>query len=264
MAVRDAGARRWIDNQQLVQWSDVATPPPLGPDELHVWWLPLQQTAPRLAVLESTLSDVEQSRAARFRRDGLRANYIAGRGWLRILVGAYLDCEPVSVEFILGAYGKPGVQPRAGRRLCFNYSDADDMALYAFAWDREVGADLERLTREVSFQRIATRKFTADEADSLAQLPASQQSEAFLVGWTRKEGYGKARGVGIHYPLNEVELCVDYHRNHLTVADPDYGHWVLHQIYPDHEHTGTVVHVAGAPRLRFLRAGPDFGLGSLA
>jgi len=245
----------WIEQQQVVHWIASAERPQLPANELHVWWLSLQQPTDRYAYLQSLLSEPEQVRAARFKFDRHRIAYTTGRGMLRELLGHYLDTDPAALRFQLGPLGKPALAPIDGRQLCFNYSDAEDRALYAFAWDLEVGADLECLRREVEHHKIIARKFTAAEADALLSLPERQQAPAFLVCWTRKEGYGKARGVGIRYPLDSVELCLDCRQQRLLIPDPEVGQWVMHQIYPTGEFTGTVVHAATDPKIRYFTEG---------
>lgn len=248
--------RNWVEKQQVVSWTAVTQPPVLAPNELHVWWLPLQQPAQRYAHFQSTLSERERQRAARFKFDRHRIAFTTGRGLLRELVGRYLDTDPAGIEFRLGPFGKPALPPRDGRQLCFNYSDAEGYALYVFAWDIEVGADLECLLRRVDYFQDITRKFADSEAEALAALPENEQHDAFLVCWTRKEGYGKALGVGIRYPLDSVELCLDCRQRQLRVPDPEFKHWIIHQIYPSAEFTGTVVHSDGAPDIRFFTEPP--------
>ncbi len=244
----------WTEQEKILHW-EPARPALLPDNELHVWWLPLQQSAARYAELEALLSEREQARAARFKYDRHRIGFTVGRGLLREMLGRYLHTDPASLRFQLGPFGKPSLAPIDGRQLCFNYSDAEDRALYVFAWDLEVGADLECLQREVAHQRIAARRFASSESCALSRIPQEEQREAFLVCWTRKEGYGKARGVGIRYALDSIELCLDCRRSPLQIPDAEVGHWVLHQIYPTEHYTGTIVHAAGTPNLRFFSDG---------
>jgi hypothetical protein len=76
-----------------------------------------------------------------------------------------------------------------------------------------------------------------------AVAPCTVSPDAFLACWTRKEGYGKAVGVGIRYPLDSVELCLDCAEPRFTIADPDEPDrfWQGEQVYPSREFVGTVV-----------------------
>ncbi len=236
--------RSWIDDQRLVRWQRTATVPPLGGDEIHLWWVPLRTSAARVAALANRLNAAESARAGRFRLPRLRDDWVVGRATLRLLLGAYLRQPAAAIRFEYGPVGKPRLaRHHDARRLCFNYSDSGGRALYAFAWDGEVGVDLEYLPREVSFSRIARRKFTGVEAAAILSLPPAQQRDAFLACWTRKEGYGKAVGVGIRYPLDSVELCLDCAEPRFGIADPDEPDrfWQGEQVYPSREFVGTVV-----------------------
>ena len=80
---------------------------PLSTRGVHVWSVALDVPPQRLAALESSLSDPERARAARFhfRRD--RERFSAARGTLREILGAYLGRPPGEVDFAYGPQGKP-------------------------------------------------------------------------------------------------------------------------------------------------------------
>lgn len=237
-------------------WERVGEVPALGGDEVHLWWQDLH--SPRLdGALRpaALLSEREQQRAARFRVDRARREYTAARGVLRALLSRYLDQPPDAVALHYGPLGKPGIPAGAdGPGLGFNYTDAGGFALYAFARDRELGVDLEQLSRRVACRRIIERRFAPREAAALLALPEETRRRRFLACWTRKEGYGKALGVGIHYPLDCRELCEDCDASPLAVTDHINGDaWDIHQLYPDADFVGALVHPRGALQQRCLR-----------
>lgn len=245
-----AGERSWIDDQQLVRWQRTPAAPALEGGALHLWWVSLRTGGDRLQSLQRCLNAAERQRARRFRLPQVRDDWVVGRATLRRLLGAYLGQPAAAIRFEYGPVGKPRLaQHHDGRRLCFNYSDSGGRALYGFAWDGEVGVDLEYLSRDVSFGRIAQRKFTAAEAAAILSLPPARQRDAFLACWTRKEGYGKAVGVGIRYPLDSVELCRDCAEPRFTVDDTDEPGrvWQGEQVYPAPDFVGSVV-CEGVPR----------------
>src|SRR5262249_28060306 len=57
------------------------------PSEAHVWAVSLNAPPATLETLESYLSVSEQERASRFHFPLHRDRFIAGRGWLRALLG---------------------------------------------------------------------------------------------------------------------------------------------------------------------------------
>lgn len=214
--------------------------------------------------MRQVMSVDEQKRADRYRFAEHATAYIIGRSTLRYLLHGYTGRSPDSIRFEYGPVGKPGLAGGIeGKRLSFNYSDAAGHAIYAFAWNEELGVDLEDLNREVRFERIVLRKFTEAEADANLALPEAERRSAFLACWTRKEGYGKAQGWGIHYPLDSVELCVDCVTDHLYLRDGENqgGGWIIRQIYPNDHFVGSLVYpeemgARGGPNIEYLTIEP--------
>ena len=234
-------------------WERPTSWPHLAAGEIHVWWADLDVASPRREQLSGYLSAPERQRAGRLRRAHHHRRYVAGRGLLRELIGGYLDADPAGHRFKLGPLGKPSLSAPGAAELCFNFSDSVNRGLFAFAWERELGVDLECLDREVNHERISARKFTVGEHRALMALPAGSRRDAFLACWTRKEGYGKAKGVGIRYPLNSVSLCEDCVDPHLELAgSPPDGAWRLTQIYPTSRYVGSVVYPRAEVTLRFF------------
>jgi 4'-phosphopantetheinyl transferase len=123
-----------------------------------------------------------------------RARSIASRGILRLLLGRYLDVAPAAVPIVVEPSGRPSLDAAAPRSLGFSVSHTGELALFAFAADRAVGVDVERLRRELPFDRLAARFFAAAEIEALAGLPPTILPAAFFACWTRKEALFKAWG----------------------------------------------------------------------
>lgn len=244
------------DDKTRVEWLAVESCPRLGPGEIHVWRACLDVDQERRRELALTLTAREHERASRLRFDRHRNRYIAGRGIVRELLSHYLGKPPSTIRFELGPYGKPSVLSRVqGKQLCFNYTDSNDMALYAFAYDCELGVDLESLARKIRYERIAMRKFSERESKALLQFPEHKGVQAFLACWTRKEAYGKAKGFGICYPLDSVDLCTDSTTSSMTIPDDTLlngdEYWTLKQFYPHDKFIAAIVY-AGDARLRYF------------
>ena len=213
---------------------------------MHVWSAPLDLPTATLARLRSFLTNAEIQRAKRLRRPLHQARYVAARGYLRTLLGAYLGTDPGALQFRLGEHGKPFLDwESSAERLEFNSSDSQSMGLFGFIWGRELGVDVECMPRQTDYTRIARRKFAAIEAEHLSNIPATEQLPAFLACWTRKEAYGKALGVGIRYPLHEVVLCEALERATRPLIDSEQNGWVLMQIQPTPNSVAAIV-VSGA------------------
>src|SRR5579859_7358859 len=114
--------------------------------DVHLWRVALDMPDEQRDLLAGTLSEDEHVRAARlhFARD--RRRFVAARGILRALLGAYLGIEPRLLQFTYGAHGKPALAPTHGEVwLSFNLAHSDELALYALARRRPVGVDVERM-----------------------------------------------------------------------------------------------------------------------
>ncbi|MBS1269222.1 MAG: hypothetical protein MAG794_00170 [Gammaproteobacteria bacterium] len=238
-----------------IDWHIVADVPPLEPGEVHLWWQDLNSVRLDLESLEVLLSRRESARGRRFKVRHARREFTAARGILKLILSRYLNRPPTELEFRYGPLGKPSMPAQAGGdELCFNYSDTEGFALYAFAWNRELGVDLEALSRQVRFQRIIERRFARKESAALLGLPEGERRRMFLACWTRKEGYGKALGVGIRFPFDCRELCEDCYSSPLAVDDHVNGNaWDIHQLYPSDDFVAALVHPRRPLRQRYFR-----------
>lgn len=238
-----------------VIWETVTEVPPIRAGEVHLWWQDLHTDRLDSQALAELMSEREARRVSRFRVDGVRREFMAARGVLKLLLSGYLGHPVHKLEFRYGPLGKPSMPPGPdGDQLCFNYTDSGGYALYAFAWNRELGVDLERLSRDVRCRRIIERRFAPRESEVLLTMPEEKRRRMFLACWTRKEGYGKALGLGIRFPFDCRELCVDCEASPLSVEDHVDGEsWDIHQLYPTDDFVAALVHPRGELQQRHLR-----------
>ncbi len=173
----------------------------LGDGEVQVW--SIAATADRAASLLHLLNADELARADRFLVEHARANFIAARGMLRTLAADYLGVEPQSLEFQYGAHGKPFLP---SSRLRFNASHSGQFVALGFAWDLELGVDVEHMRKISDFWGVAERFFAAEEVTDLRSAPDLQA--AFYRCWTRKEAYIKAAGGGLSIPLDSFRVSL--------------------------------------------------------
>jgi 4'-phosphopantetheinyl transferase len=211
-------------------------PPPelaLGPDEVHVWRSRLDLPESAIADLLQVLSLEEQRRAARYYQSKDRRASIVGRGVLRKLLGVYLGIPAQTVEFIYNPHGRPELSAElAGGRLKFNLSHSGELVLHAFAWDRDVGIDVERPGRQLEFEALARRFFSRAENAALSLLPEAERRAAFFRCWTRKEAFIKATGRGLSYGLGrfDVTLAPDQPPRLLRAEYDDPANWSLRDL----------------------------------
>ena len=182
---------------------------PLVENEVHVWRASLEAPLSTIYDLQSILSEEEVRRAMQFHFEKDRLHWIVAHGILRRLLGQYLDIDPHKVRFMINAYGKPfTVYPPHGSRLQFNLSHSADLALFAVAYDRRVGVDVEYMRASVNCEALAQYHFSANECAALLTLPAAVRQEAFFHCWSRKEAYVKARGEGLSIPLGQFDVSL--------------------------------------------------------
>ena len=167
--------------------------------EVHIWRWDLDREEARPALL----SGDELARAGRFHFEADARRWAACRTRLRLTLGRYLASAPESLEFTLGPWGKPSL---SGCPLRFNVSHSGGAALLAVAWRREVGVDLERISRALSPEELAPHVLSKREQVWLRDQSVDQRESAFLTLWTAKEAYIKATGQGLSFPLTRLTL----------------------------------------------------------
>jgi len=205
----------------------------LPEDGVHVWRIGLDVPATRLAGLGAYLAPEETARAERYRFPLPRQRFVAARGLLRELLGAYLEMDPARLRFRQNAWGKPLLlePPDA---LQFNVAHTDDLALVAVSAGGAVGIDVERVRPLAHLDRLAARAFSPLEYAAFRELSPSQQLEAFFAVWTRKEAYMKARGWGFHLPPDAFDVTVAPDAPPQLLADrqapAEAPRWSLHDL----------------------------------
>ena len=218
---------------------------------VHVWTASLDDTSPaELTRLGTCLNEEESARARRFHFERDQRHFTAARGWLRRLLGRYLDVPAAEIEIGYGPRGKPFVSSRE-TRLRFNLSHSHGRAMFVFAHGREVGIDVEAGARlGADWPGIARRVFSAREQAELAALPVEMRRASFLDGWARKEAYLKATGLGIVDGLQSIEVTLAPSRRPELLAGPAGLDWTLHDLRSDDEFAAALMVEGGRVALR--------------
>ena len=227
-------------------WHTPPTALHLAENEVHVWRTSLAAPLRTVERLQPLLVSEEITRAQRFYFEKDRLHWIVARATLRTLLGRYLDVEPQCICFASNDYGKPAItSPTAGRRLHFNLSHSGDLALYAFAYEREVGIDIEQVRANVDCIELATHYFSACECQALQTLPVDRQREAFFLCWSRKEAYIKARGKGLSLSLDQFDVSLDPDESARFLGsreEPEITQrWSLEALFPGTGYAGALV-----------------------
>jgi 4'-phosphopantetheinyl transferase len=88
----------------------------------------------------------------------------------------------------------------------FNLAHSGGGAVIALAGDAAIGVDMEFLRAIDDVESLARLVFS--DAERLELELASDPVSAFLNGWTRKEAYVKALGMGLTAPLTEITVSL--------------------------------------------------------
>jgi 4'-phosphopantetheinyl transferase len=241
---------------ETTEWAYPAERPVLSTDAIHVWRASLEIEPAGLQRLKSTLAKNELERAERFIFDQDRNRFIAARGILRDVLARYLQCAPQTIEFVYAARAKPAISGGGSfHPLRFNLSHSHGLALIGLAREREIGIDVERIRPEFASEEIAKRYFSAKEIDELSRLPADLRTEGFFLCWTRKEAYIKAKGEGLHIPLDSFDVS-------LTpglppeLNCPDCLRWSMRSLSPRSGYVAAVVEEGKSSQLRHFNWDP--------
>ncbi len=117
------------------------------------------------------------------------------RTGLRMLLAARLSCDPASLSFAEGEYGKPHLPEVPD--LDFSLSHAGNLALLGISDAGPVGVDLEPRSREDTLEECAQSICSPDENPPAGGL---------LKIWCAKEAYLKALGRGLSLPPHTITL----------------------------------------------------------
>jgi 4'-phosphopantetheinyl transferase len=211
---------------------------------LDLWYVDLDVSAEILGSFTHWLSVDELEKAERLHSDLDRARYVVGRATLRRLLADRLGCSPAAIRFSYGRNGKPMLENSSGH-VEFNLAHCGGDAVIALADRWAVGVDVELLRPIADVESLARLVFSDAERRELKLAP--DPVSAFLSGWTRKEAYVKALGLGLTAPLTEITVSLSGRAALLSTGLPDQSacNWRLLNV----PHPRAVVALAVGPRL---------------
>jgi len=214
-------------------------------------------TVGRVAELERRLDAEEREQARSLRHPDAREAFVVGRGLLRVLLARRLGVTAEEVGLVREPLGRLRLStPTVGEDVRFSVSRSGRMVLHAFASQRNVGVDVERIRERPGLLQVADRFFAPGERRTLDRLSADERLAAFFVLWTQKEAYLKALGVGLLQPLDAFELSPTIGQQRLLQPGPngETKAWSLVAFSPAPGYAGAVAVEASAaavePQLR--------------
>lgn len=154
----------------------------------------------------SLLAPAERARWERLKSPKASDEFLAGRSFMRQVLGQLTGCPPADVGFAYNSLGRPELAP-GSLRLGFNLSHSHGLGLLAVARAERVGVDLELIRPMADLLGLARRYFAERELVALEVLEPEARLELFFHIWTSKEAFIKAHGAGVGYGLDRVEIA---------------------------------------------------------
>jgi 4'-phosphopantetheinyl transferase len=181
-----------------------------------------------LAASEALLAPEERERLRGFRFDQHRHEYLVTRALCRTVLSTYVGLSPRELRFRRNAYGRP--QLDLAGDLQFNLSNTVAMVVCAVDRGRQIGVDVEPLSRADEILEIAASVYTPSERERLDRLEHDSRREDAVRLWTLKEAYMKARGMGMAIAPESIQIQIESPRCRLDCVaanDDDPERWEL-------------------------------------
>jgi len=183
----------------------------LAQDEIHLWFAcPEEIRDPALLeAYHGLMNEKEAIQQKRFHFEKHRHQYLITRALVRSVLSKYAAIEPADWQFEKNKYGKPEIASHLDcSALRFNLTHTDGLIICGVTLEKDLGIDVENLTRQSETVGIANRFFSPQEVIDLNELPADQQKDRFFDYWTLGECYIKACGMGLSIPLDHFTFGV--------------------------------------------------------
>ena len=233
---------------------DAGDAPALLDGVVDVWSASLDPVSQSVSRLVSYLEPDERERAERYLSERDRGRFVAGRAFLRMLLGRHVGVPPGDLRFSYDAYGKPALAG-AGRGVRFNLAHSDALAVCAVGEGcGEVGVDIERVRPIADAGSVSRAFLSPEELARLAAFPEPARLRAFYEAWTRKEALLKALGCGLTRRLEDLEVSFgpgEPARLLRSLSDPgEVERFSLHAFEPEAGYVGAVALAGRAVQVR--------------
>ena len=216
--------------------------------DVHVWNVDLNLDLDQINHFNQFLTTQERQRAAKFINPLHGKRWICARGYLRQILGKYVDLSPAQITFTYGLYGKPAIEQGD---LQFNLSHSGDRAIYGISAHLPIGIDLEYI-HDLPAADLVNRFFSPGEQAIFHRLPVELQQAGFFQAWTQKEAYLKAGGTGLSTPLDQIEVSIDPRHPAAIISAPTAQTWQIHKLEISPEYAGAIVIGGKYDRLKYF------------
>jgi len=197
----------------------------ISSEEIHIWYVDYKNfnDSSLLEACYEILSEKEKSQYDQFSVPHVRLEYLITRAMVRSVLSRYITNFPIAdITFSKNKYGKPFISDNIlAKNLSFNISHTKNISVIAITAGTDIGIDIEKNRKNFDFLEIAKNSFSMSEFNSLKNLNSYKQGTRFFEIWTLKEAYIKARGKGLHIPLNLLSYSFPEHGKISVKLDRD-------------------------------------------
>ncbi len=164
-------------------------------------------TVESAASLVRRLPQAERDRFRRYRHALLAHQFLAGRLLVRRWLESVTGTPAAEWQLVEGQRGRPEIA-HPSSPWSFNLAHSGNLVACVLSTVEGVGVDLEDLERRPATGDLARRFCSPAEVADIESLPAGDQTRRFLIYWTLKEAYLKARGLGLAVHLADLEFTL--------------------------------------------------------
>lgn len=172
-----------------------------------------------LSKKQSILSDEEKARCARFVVEPPKESFIVSHVLLRLCLASFLGCDPKEIIFGLKAKKKPYLKlPQLKESpIYFNISHSEDYVAIVFSSVEASGVDIQYHSPSVQIKTVAKRYLCQLEKKHFDNLKNDKKQAWFFRFWVIKEAISKAMGLGLSFPIKDINGLLIDEANHLVV-----------------------------------------------
>jgi 4'-phosphopantetheinyl transferase len=179
---------------------------PIASETAHLWFLETETLFRDPSATDEWLARLEDHERIRYAACGIdaaRREYLGTRALVRTALAHYSGRPPECLRFRTDPLGRPELTSPVMPGLRFSLAKTRELAVGLFAFDHEVGVDVE-LVAPIDAVEMAGHYFSPGETAELSRLEEAARLSRFYELWTLREAYLKARGIGLDLPLDQL------------------------------------------------------------
>ncbi|MCF3943146.1 4'-phosphopantetheinyl transferase family protein [Oceanobacillus alkalisoli] len=156
-------------------------------------------------IIEKWLQITKKERVKKIKDNLQKKQSLLGDMITRTVISRKYAIPFQEINYVYNAYRKPSIDVVDCH---FNCSHSEKGVFVAFD-NHPIGIDAEKIIPIDSFLELSEMIFTNKERNYVVNGIKMKQLDRFYKLWTIKEGYVKLLGMGLHLPLNQIEIDLD-------------------------------------------------------